>query len=52
LAGYLETGDVFEAALRGTVSASFAVEDFDARYALQFGRPTAEARLRSLRTLA
>jgi ribokinase len=52
LAGYLETGDVFEAALRGTVSASFAIEDFDARYALQFGRPTAEARLRSLRTLA
>lgn len=52
LAGYLETGDAFEAALRGTVSSSFIVEDFDARYALRFTRSQAEVRLDALRKLA
>lgn len=52
LAGYLETGDVFEAALRGTVSASFAIQDFDARYPLRFTRRAAESRLDALRNLA
>jgi sugar/nucleoside kinase (ribokinase family) len=52
LVGYLTTGDVFEAALRGTVSSSFVVEEFDARYALRVSRAEAEARLDVLRKLA
>jgi ribokinase len=51
LVGWIETGDVREAALRGTVSASFVVEDFDARHALQFSRQDAEARLHKLRSM-
>ena len=49
LVGLLETGDPFEAALYATVSASFVIEDFDARYTLQFTRNDAIARLNSLR---
>ncbi len=49
LAGWTETGDVFEAALWATVSASFVVEAFDARYALRFSRAAAERRLGELR---
>jgi sugar/nucleoside kinase (ribokinase family) len=52
LVGWVETGDVFEAALRATVSASFVIEEFDARYALRFNRKDAEKRLRELRVLA
>jgi len=52
LVGYSETQDPFESALRATVSASFVVEDFDARYALRFTRKDAEARLERLRLLA
>jgi ribokinase len=51
LAGYLETADAFEAALRATVSASFVIEEFDARYALRFTRQDAENRLSTLRDL-
>jgi sugar/nucleoside kinase (ribokinase family) len=49
LVGLLETGDAFEAALRATVSSSFAIEEFDARYLLRFSRQDAEARLNTLR---
>jgi sugar/nucleoside kinase (ribokinase family) len=52
LVGWTETGDAFEAALRATVSASFVVENFDARYALRFDRQEAEKRLCELRTIA
>ncbi len=51
LTGWVETGNALEAALRGTVSASFVVQDFDARYALRFSRADAEARLSELRKL-
>jgi ribokinase len=51
LVGWVETGDALEAALRATVSASFVVEGFDARYALRFSRRDAEARLGTLRGL-
>ncbi len=51
LAGWLETDDPVQAALRGTVSASFIVEEFDARYALRFTRVDAEKRLRDLKRL-
>ncbi len=49
LVGYAQTGDAFEAALRGTVSSSFVVEGFDARYGLRFQRRDAERRLERLR---
>ncbi len=52
LVGYAETGDAFEAALRGTVSSSFVIEEFDSRYGLSVGRKEAEARLRELRATA
>lgn len=52
LAGYADTGDVFEAALRATVSASFVIEDFDSRYALRFTRQDAEERLNALRAVS
>ena len=51
LVGFTETGDVLEAALCATVSSSFVIEDFDARYALQFSRKDAEVRLKTLRKL-
>lgn len=49
LVGWTETGDALEAALRGTVSASFVIEEFDARYALHVRRADAEQRLSELR---
>lgn len=49
LAGYCLTGDVLEAALRATVSASFVIEGFDARYALGVTREQAEERLQKFR---
>ncbi len=52
LVGWLETGDAFEAALRGTVSSSFVVEYFDARHALRVTRQEAERRLNRLRAIA
>lgn len=51
LAGFIETGDAFEAALRATVSSSFVIEGFDARYGLRFGRKEAVERLDRLRYL-
>ncbi|HZQ09641.1 MAG TPA: carbohydrate kinase family protein [Anaerolineae bacterium] len=51
LVGYRETGDPFQAAMFATVSASFVIEEFDARYALQFTRRDAEARLNDLKSL-
>jgi ribokinase len=47
--GYVETGDVFEAALYGTVSASFVIEGFGGLHALKVGRAQAEERLAELR---
>jgi sugar/nucleoside kinase (ribokinase family) len=49
LAGLVETEDMVEAALCATVSASFVIEGFDARYGLQFGRKEALERLQWLR---
>lgn len=48
-AGYLATGDPIEAAVQGTVSASFAVEGFGALHALTADRREAERRRRSIR---
>ncbi len=48
--GFIQTGKVLEAALKGNISASFAVEDFDARHALHATRREAEARLTMLRS--
>ena len=45
LVGWLETGDPVQAARYGAVSASLALEDFGALYALRYGRADAEARL-------
>ena len=50
LAGYLETGDPFEAALYGTVAASYIVEEFGALYGLRYGRSDALERLNWLRS--
>ncbi len=49
LVGWVETGDALQAALYATVSSSFVVQEFDARYALRFSRREAEARLAVLR---
>jgi sugar/nucleoside kinase (ribokinase family) len=49
LAGYVERGDVCEAALYGTVSASFTIEEFGATSTLRFTRHDGEARLVRLR---
>ncbi len=49
LAGLLRTGDPLEAALHGTVSASFVVEGFGAAHALTADREQAAARLAWLR---
>jgi ribokinase len=51
LAGYCQTGDVLEAGLRGTVSASFVIEGFDARYALDVPREKVMKRLAEVRSL-
>ncbi|HZQ09635.1 MAG TPA: carbohydrate kinase family protein [Anaerolineae bacterium] len=50
LVGLDETGDPFQAALYGTVSASFIIEDFGALYSLQFSRADAQARLAHMHT--
>ena len=52
LVGLVETGDVFEAALYATVSSSFVIEEFDARYGLRFDRRAAEVRLDALRAIS
>ena len=49
LVGLDESGDLLQAALYGTVSASFVVEGYGAHYALRFTRADAEARLQALR---
>jgi ribokinase len=49
--GYFETGDPLQAALYGTVSASFVIEGFGGLHALQISRPQAEKRLDKLREL-
>jgi sugar/nucleoside kinase (ribokinase family) len=51
LVGLDETGDPLQAALYGTVSASFVIEEFGALYALKFSRDDAETRLRTLRSM-
>jgi sugar/nucleoside kinase (ribokinase family) len=51
LVGLHETGDPLEAALYGTVSASFVIEEFGALYSLKFTREDAAARLHKLRAL-
>jgi ribokinase len=52
LAGLVETGDSLEAALRGTVSASFAVQGHGAQAGMGTSREEAERRLASLRSHA
>lgn len=49
--GFLETRDVVQAALYGTVSASFVIEGFGGLHALNISRPQAEARLAALRRI-
>jgi sugar/nucleoside kinase (ribokinase family) len=52
LAGLQQTGDALEAGLRGSISASLAVEGSGALYALGSAPGLAEARLESMRSLA
>lgn len=52
IATYVETGDVYEAALRATISSSFVIEGFDSRFTLGIDRLEAEQRLHTLRELA
>jgi ribokinase len=47
-AGYAETGDARQAALYGTVSASFIIEAFGGLHALKISRQQAQARLEKL----
>jgi sugar/nucleoside kinase (ribokinase family) len=49
--GYLETGDPWQAALYGTVSASFIIEGFGGLHALQISHAQAEQRLNVLREI-
>lgn len=49
LAGYEQTGDALEAAVRGTVSASFVVQDFGALHALDTSRQEVIRRANSVR---
>ncbi|RME74462.1 MAG: hypothetical protein D6784_09870 [Chloroflexi bacterium] len=49
--GMAETGDPFQAALYGTVSASFIIERFGGLHALNISRQQARARLRELERL-
>lgn len=50
MAHYLQTGDVVQAGLAGTVSASFAVEGFGLGHLFDITRPQAKARLENLPT--
>ncbi|MFQ5610495.1 MAG: carbohydrate kinase family protein [Anaerolineae bacterium] len=50
--GYALSGDPFEAALYGTVSASFIIEGFGGLHALAVTRRQAEARLAELRRMS
>jgi len=47
--GYVKTKDALQAALYGTVSASFIIEGFGGLHALSIKRATAESRLAELR---
>ena len=47
-AGFLETRDVVQAALYGTVSASYIIEGFGGLHALEINRAQAENRLAKL----
>ncbi|OGO10630.1 MAG: hypothetical protein A2Z66_05100 [Chloroflexi bacterium RBG_13_66_10] len=49
LVGLVETGDPLQAALYGTISASFVIEGEGGTAALERARPQAEARLKELR---
>lgn len=49
MAGYYETGSVVEAGLRGTVSASFAIEDFGSFHLLRVDQNEVTKRLNILR---
>lgn len=49
LVGYLETGDVLQAAMMATVSSSVVIEGFDVRFALHYDRRDALKRLNGLR---
>ncbi|MFN8454298.1 MAG: carbohydrate kinase family protein [Anaerolineae bacterium] len=49
--GYLETGDALQAALYGTVSASFVIEGFGGLHALQISRAQIQKRLAELQKI-
>jgi ribokinase len=49
--GYYETGDPIQAALYGTVSASFIIEDFGGLHGLKISRDQAQSRLKKLHQL-
>ena len=49
--GYLQTRDVVQAALYGTVSASFIIEGFGGLHALEINRAQAKARLAELQKI-
>ncbi len=49
--GFMQTRDVIQAALYGTVSASFVIEGFGGLHALNISRSQAEARLVALRQI-
>lgn len=49
MVGFLESGDVLQAGLYGTVSASFVIEAFGGLHALKINRPQAETRYHELR---
>jgi sugar/nucleoside kinase (ribokinase family) len=49
--GYLETGDPLQAALYGTVSASFIIEGFGGLHALKISRAQAQKRLAKLKKI-
>lgn len=49
--GYAETGDAVQAALYGTVSASFIIEGFGGLHALKITREQAEQRLATLKQM-
>jgi sugar/nucleoside kinase (ribokinase family) len=49
--GYLETGNMLDAAFYGTVSASFVIEGFGGLHALSITREQAEERLAEVRRL-
>lgn len=49
--GYYDTGDLFQAVLYGTVSASFVIEGFGGLHTLQINRSRAEKRLADLQKI-